>query len=187
MNNCKRKPAQKLYTVIFYLVLFLLIYKLILPYTSFYYNNPIFTPFTYRLNKTDIVIESGDRFKIYMAGIHKHIVYSSTDFKVAEVNLLGYVTAKKPGTAIIDASVNKYVSKCRVTVVALNYSSITLKKDETKILKVRGFHGRVTWKSSSKKIVSVKKGKIIAIKPGKAKINAEFKGIKLSCSVIVSK
>lgn len=76
--------------------------------------------------------------------------------------------------------------------VKLNKKKLTLSKGNTYRLKLNGYSGKVTWKSSSKKTASVsKKGTVKAKKAGRAKITAKIKikgrTKKLYCQVTVRK
>lgn len=70
----------------------------------------------------------------------------------------------------------------------LNCKKITLSRGNCYNLKVNGTSGKVTWKSSNKKIATVsKKGKVTAKKTGTAKITATVKSQKFTCKVTVRK
>lgn len=181
----KRDSITKLFTFVIFLSFVLLLYQLIIPYTRFEFKKGIFIPVRYRLNETDIILEVGEHFTLHMAGINQKITYSTTKFKVADVNILGRITAKKPGTAVIKAKTKHYVSKCRVRVVKLNYQSLRLKVGSSKKLKVRGFNTNVKWETSNNKTASVKDGNIKAKNKGSVMIYAIIKGKKLSCNVHV--
>lgn len=58
---------------------------------------------------------------------------------------------------------------------------------ENMTLKVRRKKGKVWWRSSNKKIVTVKKGRVKAKKKGKAKIYAYTSKRKLTCKVVVER
>lgn len=76
--------------------------------------------------------------------------------------------------------------------VKLNKKKLTLSKGNSYRLKLKGYSGKVTWKSSSKKTATVnKKGTVKAKKAGRAKITAKVKikgrTKKLYCQVTVRK
>ena len=69
---------------------------------------------------------------------------------------------------------------------ALSKKKLTLCVGKTYKLKVKSFSGKVKWKSSNKSIAKVnKKGKVTALKIGKVKITAKFKGKKKVCKVTI--
>ena len=114
--------------------------------------------------------------------------YSTNNKKVAVVSTRGVITAKKAGTAVITIKATGVVVRLTVKVKnpTLNKSKLSLKKGKTFTVKVKGGSGRVTFKSSNKKVVTVStKGKLKAIKRGTATITVTVCGIKLKCKVTV--
>lgn len=71
----------------------------------------------------------------------------------------------------------------------ISHKTLNLTVGDTKTLKVTtSLKGKVSWKSSDKKIATVtSKGKVTAKKPGTAKITAKLKGKSVSCKVTVKK
>lgn len=70
----------------------------------------------------------------------------------------------------------------------INRKKVTLSRGKCYTLKVKGCSGKVTWKSSNKKVATVsKKGKVTAKKAGTAKITATVKAKKFTCRIIVRK
>ena len=111
------------------------------------------------------------------------VVFISQPDKAGKVT----VTAKKAGTAKITAKAGGKTAACTVTVVSLNQTKLTLGKGEEFSLKVNGAKKNVSWNSSNKKAVSVKKGKVKALKTGKKAVNitAKVDGVTLTCKVTV--
>lgn len=69
----------------------------------------------------------------------------------------------------------------------LNATEVTMAPATTYKLKLKGASGKVKWSSSKTKVVTVdKKGKLTALKKGKAKIQAVNKGVTYSCTVTVA-
>ena len=61
-----------------------------------------------------------------------------------------------------------------------------MKVSEKSVLKLKGVKGKIVWKSNKPKIVKVsKKGKVTALKQGRATITAKNKGKKYICKVKV--
>lgn len=72
------------------------------------------------------------------------------------------------------------------TKVRLNNTSYTLEKGSTVRLKMIGTKAKVTWKSSDKTVATVSsKGKVTAVKKGKANIVAKVSGKRYVCKVTV--
>lgn len=69
-----------------------------------------------KLNKTKMTMYVGDQKKLSLKGSKGIIKWSSSNKKVASVNFLGYVTAKKKGSATITAKYKKKKYKCKITV-----------------------------------------------------------------------
>lgn len=138
------------------------------------------------LNKTSIVLRKGKTKKLKVRGAGSKVVWSSTNPKVAGVSQTGKVTGVNGGNATIKAKTGGKTLRCKVKVVALNYTSYTLKSPgSTKKLKVT--NGKKTrWKSSNKKVVTVSDdGKITAVGSGTARITCRTRGFRLTCKVYV--
>lgn len=72
--------------------------------------------------------------------------------------------------------------------VKLNKSKATVYVGSSITLKLKGASGKVSWKSSNKKIVAVNsKGKVTGKKAGKATITAKFQKKSYKCNVTVKK
>lgn len=185
-NQKSNKNLSILLNMLFFSMLLLLIGILIYPHTLFFYQKKYYTPLEMRLNKDDIVLEKGKSEKLYMIAINKRVDYSSTDFKVADVNLLGKVTARKAGKAVIKAKVDGRVFKCRVQVIDINKKNLSISIGEAKKLKIKGTWSNVKWESKNKGIVKVSSsGKVVGVKKGRTTVTAKVKGIKITCIVTV--
>lgn len=111
----------------------------------------------------------------------KKVTWSSSNKKVATVNSSGNVVAKKKGTATIYAKVDDQIVNCKVTVkdgtcLSTSYVILVPKDSTTLTLKNKAKKaGKITWKSSNKKIATVsKKGKVTAkARSGKVTILAK--------------
>lgn len=81
------------------------------------------------------------------------------------------------------------ISPCEVygaTKINLNKTKIELHEGETYTLKLKGATGTVKWSSSKKSVATVSsKGKVKAVKKGKATITATYKNKKYKCTVNV--
>lgn len=125
------------------------------------------------------------------------VKYSSSNKKVAVVSSKGVITAKSAGKAKITVrsgskkvTVTVTVPKPQVQKIKNIPSSVTLRLHRTKTLKPRlypaGSQGKVTYRSSNKRIVTVSsKGKITAKKKGKAVITVTAGRVSVKCRVTV--
>ncbi|HCT93143.1 MAG TPA: hypothetical protein DF613_17415 [Lachnospiraceae bacterium] len=115
--------------------------------------------------------------------------WSSSDSLLASVNKKGKITAKRPGEAIITASLSDgRTLSCVVSIpeIQLNSTTLTLVKDKTKKLKVSGTSAQGTWTSSAPDVASVAEdGTVTALKYGNATIKVKTGQVTLSCKVKV--
>lgn len=68
------------------------------------------------LNKTSITLKKGKTFQLKLKNALKKVTWKSTNKKVAIVGKKGKVTAKKKGTAVIQAVSGKKTYRCKVKV-----------------------------------------------------------------------
>lgn len=173
-------------SIIYYIILFALLWYLIIPHTSLYYRNEIFHPFWQRLNEEDLILVKGEVFKLYVMGINKRVRFSSTDIKVADVDIFGNVTAYRCGTTIIRAKVEGKVLKCRVKVISMNKENINLNVGKSYRLKIKGVWYGIQWSSSNTSIAVVNRyGKITGLSEGNAIIYGKVRGKIVKCNVNV--
>lgn len=158
---------------------------------------------------TEMEIEAGKTATIKASVLpadadNTSVVWSSSDEAVAVVSASGEVIGKKSGTALITATSEEnkeFKAVCKVHVVnpvkkvTLGEHELSLKSKETHNLAVsvepaNADDGRVVWKSSDTKVVSVNNdGEITAVKAGKAFVFATAAAnetIKDSCLVTVT-
>ena len=156
--------------------------------TSIFFLDMPDMPFSQHLNTENIVLETGETFRLSVFGINKRVHYSSKDFKVAYVNLNGKVFAKKPGVTFITAKVGKKTLRCKVRVIAINRKSLTLAAGEKYQFHIEGdgIISSVSWKSSNSSIAYVNNyGYVTAKRKGTTVITAKIYGKKLSCKLKV--
>lgn len=151
-----------------------------------------------RLNKTNAVIYTKGTTSITLnaitSNIQGKISWKTSDARIATVSE-GKVTARKAGTVTITAEAEGVSASCRISVKApnikLSKTKVTLytKGQSSMVLKatVTGSSKKVSWKTSNKKTVTVKNGKVIAKKTGKATISATANGKTAKCYVTVKK
>lgn len=152
---------------------------------------------TVKLNKTAVTLYKGQTFQLKLSGASGKVSWKSRNSSVAVVNASGKITAKKPGTAKIVATVNKVSKVCTVTVkkpaIKLSKASATLycndKTKNTITLKasVYGAKKTVKWTTSNKAVAKVSNGKVTALKEGTAVIKATANGVTAQCKIIVKK
>lgn len=145
------------------------------------------------------------KFKVTKSGkISKALAYKSSNKKIVTVSKKGKVTAKKKGKAKVTAYAKANKKKkvvITVTVgtpvskIKLNKKKATLKVKKTLKLKAtvtpkKASNKKVVWKTSNKKIATVKNGKVTAKKAGKATITAvaaDGSGKKATAKITVKK
>jgi hypothetical protein len=173
-------------SVIFYIALIALLWYLIIPHTLFFFKKDLFSPFWNRLNKQDITLAEGEVFKLYSMGINKRVSFSSSDIKVADVDIFGNVTAYRSGTTIIKAKVDGKFLKCRVRVIDISKEKLKLKVGKNSRLKLKGATFGIHWSSSNTSVVIVNRyGKVTAVSRGNATVTGKVRGKEVSCKVIV--
>lgn len=147
-----------------------------------------------KLSKTKLSMDVGKKFTLTAApnpatASVKTVSWKSSNTKVAAVSG-GKVTAKKPGTATITATIGGKKAECKVTVKGiskLNKKKVSLKRGKSITLKATTTpkNAKVTWKTSNKKVATVKKGKVTAKAKGKATITAKSGKTSIKCKVTV--
>lgn len=89
-------------------------------------------------------------------------------------------------TVTITINNKEFILTVRTTNVTINKSSAVIAKKKKTKLKVSGYSGKVTWKSTKKKNASVSsKGVVKGKKVGNAVIYAEIEGSRIGCAVSV--
>lgn len=192
--RCKSKQEQLLRLIIkgiIILISALILFHFIYENSSLYFRtNNIFrrrTLFALHLNQNDIYLKKGEEFHLYVVALNKRVSFTSTDFRVAGVNFNGRVYAYQTGTCFILAKVDDRILKCRVHVLDINKSHLTIRSGRTKRLDIRGSGAFVRWKSSNPEIATVSMfGKVKGIGKGKAIISGRIKGKTFTCEVKVN-
>lgn len=153
---------------------------------------------TLTLNKSSATIytkgTTSVRLTAKVTGPSKKVSWKSGDTKIATVKN-GKVTAKKAGKVTITATANGIRRTCRITVkkpaLKLSKTKLTLyTKGKTTgeiDARITGSSKRIEWKTSDRKIATVKNGKVTAKKAGKVTITAKANGITKRCEVNVKK
>ena len=150
---------------------------------------------TITLNKKTATIYKGKTttLKATVTGAEAaKVTFTSNNTKVATVNkTTGKVTAKAKGTATITAKYGDVKVTCKVTfknpTLTLSKTSASVKVGKTtKITAKATPSGKVTYKSSNKKVATVSSnGTIKGIKKGTAKITVTCNGVSKTVKVTV--
>lgn len=139
------------------------------------------------LNKTSITLKEGQKYQLKLKNASKNVTWISSNKTVATVTNYGNVSAKKGGSAVIQAKCAGITYKCRVTVkkTKLSCTSLTLNYGTEKTIKLNNAAFKVAWFSSNQKIAFCKNGTIEAKSVGTAVITAKCGGKSYSCTVTV--
>lgn len=150
---------------------------------------------TITLNKKTATIYKGKTttLKATVTGAEAaKVTFTSNNTKVATVNkTTGKVTAKAKGTATITAKYGDVKVTCKVTVknptLTLSKTSASVKVGKTTKITAKAIpSGKVTYKSSNKKVATVSSnGTIKGIKKGTAKITVTCNGVSKTVKVTV--
>jgi hypothetical protein len=142
-----------------------------------------------KLNKSKATIYVGKSVTLKVKGTKQKVTWKSSKRKVASVNAKGKVTAKKAGTTIISAKVQKKTYKCRITVKNpyLNKKNVTLQEGKNVTLKITGTKAK-KWSSSNKAVAVVNsKGKVTAKAEGVSTISCKGQnGKTYKCKITVT-
>ena len=154
-----------------------------------------------KLSQTKLSMKPGEKKKLTATALpaaasNKAVSWNTRNKKVATVKN-GAVTANKPGTAKITAQIGSVKATCTVTVkkvkaksVKLNKKKVTVKRRKSVKLKAtmkpKNATDTLSWKTSNKKVATVKNGKVTGKSVGKAKITVRTSsGKKAVCNVTV--
>lgn len=185
-GKCKGKCNNAGIKVLIALIILVAFLRLFIPHTSLFFRYIKPLPFSLHLSEQDLVLKKGEMHSLYIKGLNKRVKYSSSNFRVAGVNLTGRVFAYQPGTAFIIAEVDNKELKCRVRVIDLNKDKLNMSIGNSYKLKVLGPAKFVRWKCSDEKVATVSSfGRVKAKGKGKTLITATWRGKKLKCNIIV--
>ncbi len=147
-----------------------------------------------QLSAKEIRLENGQSARLKVSSSTGHpVTYKSSKKSIATVDKDGMITARKPGSAVITATVDKISESCKVTVkkpaVSISKRSVSLYRKQTVRLTVKSTSVSVPkWKSNKKSVASVdQKGVVTAVKNGSAIITVTVDGVSKSCEVTVKK
>lgn len=142
--------------------------------------------------RTELAI--GDSFYlIAITSTLKNVSFSSSDSKIASVNIYGKVTAKKSGTVNIYAKTKNAEASCKVTIkpttITLNRTAASMENGSTLTLSASSSSNTpLKWKSSKPSIAIVSEsGVVTSKKTGEAVITVSADGTSTSCVITVRK
>lgn len=155
------------------------------------------------LNKSSLTLNKGESESLVATvkpddATEKTVTWSSSNTDIATVDSNGLVIALSAGTVAITAKAGDKTASCAVTVnvpvtsVALNKTSLDLKKGESETLTATvapndATDKTVTWSTSDATVAGVdEKGKVTALKSGEATITAKAGDKTATCSVTVT-
>lgn len=110
-----------------------------------------------KLNRTSKTMYVGDKMTLQVTGTTKKVKWKSSNSAVAKVTSKGVVLARKKGTAVISATVDKKTYNCKVTV----NKTFKLEQDSTSIKNIKRIRalltvdGAITYSISDPKICSI--------------------------------
>lgn len=152
------------------------------------------TKTTIQLSAKSISLENGYTTRLTSKTSNGHpVTYRSDKKSIATVDEYGYITAKKPGTAIITAKADQTTATCRVNVrkptLTLSKRSLSHYRRQQVRLSVKSTSKSIPkWKSNRKSIATVDEyGTVTAIKNGSATITVTVDGVSRSCEITVKK
>lgn len=182
----KNSPIGKTLRIVIMALVVILFLNLLNRNSSIHFLDWPDLPFSMHLSTEDVVLLKGEEFKLYVNGINKRVSFSSTNFRVAGVNINGKIKAHRSGKAFIIAKVGNRKLKCRVRVIEINKEKLSLKVGDSYSLKINGMFCIPSWKSNNPKVASVNIfGRVKAKGKGRTVITARVKGRELKCTVLV--
>lgn len=143
------------------------------------------------LSNTTLTMGIGDKqstvYSITPSNTDDKVKWSTNNKAVATVNKKGLITGVGAGNATITASTTSgKTAQIAVTVVGLNFNTLTLEQYDTYKLSVIGDVKNVSWDSENPEIATVENGLVRAKKPGSTTILARVNGAVLRCKVVVN-
>ncbi len=138
--------------------------------------------------KNEVTLDTGGEHRMVLHYPYEPLTFESENPEIATVSSKGLVVGVHGGETRIIAHSGKYNVALKVTVVdpVLSASTLTLVKDKTKVLSVKGGTSDIRWVTRNPEIAEVDEfGKITAIAEGSTKIIAVRDNIKMVCKLTV--
>lgn len=153
--------------------------------TRIYYYEPIFEPFSTKLNAHKLVLQVGETFRLRPQAINKRVTYKSSNFRVVDVFPIGKLYAKAVGEAVITVEGKKGKAYCKVTVIDISRKKAELMVGEQIKLYITGTQNSVKWYSSNDKVSVTKDGLVTAKEAGTATVTGNVDGKELTCNIYI--
>ena len=143
----------------------------------------------FQLKTSSIFLLKGKSKTIGTKNASGTVRWTSSKSSVATVSSGGKVTAKGVGKATIIATCNGKSVKCKVTVEdpQLSATSLKIKFDGEKTLKLKGCKHSVKWYTTDEDVCDIYGNTVYANGAGNARIKAKVHGKTYSCKVVVAK
>lgn len=140
------------------------------------------------LSLTQVGLYSGEKKTLSLSGPSSDAKWSSDNDKIVSVKN-GTLTAKKPGTAVIQVKTGSQTLECKVTVFnsQLNFESMEVTLGEPIYLFFFGSSITPEISSSNKDVIKVKNGVITSVGIGKATVSFTVGDEVLKCKIKVNK
>lgn len=147
-----------------------------------------------KLSKTSIKLYRGNTYQLtatVSSGVRP--TWKSNKKSVVIVDENGGITAIKHGTATITATVDGVEKRCEVIVeqptIKISQTELTLKEGGTAALTASVSSGNpAVWSTSNVNVVTISEtGTVTAVKKGKAYVYASEDGVKIRCTINVTK
>lgn len=140
------------------------------------------------LSRNNATMIKGNSLTLKVKNNKKKVSWSSSNKKVVTVSSKGVVKAIGKGNANVTAKISgkKYVCKIKVETPSISAKSLSLYRNKTAKLTVKGNSQKVKWSSSNTKIAKVSKnGVVTGVKAGKAVITASVSNKKYKSTITV--
>lgn len=140
------------------------------------------------LSFTQVGMYSGEKKAISLSGSPSDAKWSSDNDKIVSISN-GILTAKKPGTAVIQVKTGSQTLECKVTVFnsQLNFESMEVTLGEPIFLYLFGSPITPEISSSNNDVIKVKNGTLTSVGIGKATVSYTVGDEVLKCKIKVNK
>lgn len=157
-----------------------------------------------KLDQTELTLNKGENVTLVATVLpenatDKTVTWGSSKTSVATVDESGKVTAVGAGEAVISAKAGEKIAECKVTVIAIPATSLTLNRSLITLLPGSGVtlvatvlpenttDNIVRWSSSNPSVATVdENGTVTALAEGTAHITAQAGDIPAGCTVVVT-